>query len=150
MTVKRRSSVTRIIDNKSVGHSKTAGKWHIADGLVARSGRRRVSNDPSPHDKYRVELLHELAADLSAQVLRGRRLEVFRAVVLDPRRAVVLDPRVPDKSAAIRALAAKHGVTVTRIRKDLDRAVGQLKKAVRSDKYATRAKLSHDKQKTGG
>jgi hypothetical protein len=119
MPTDEEDNVTRIVNAKSADAVKVDGKTVTPDGLVTRSGRRRVFTDTSDFTQEHDDMLR----DLAAQELRGRRLEIFKALVLDA---------IPDgdKAAMVASLAKKYGVPAARIYRELHVSKERLKMAI--------------------
>src|SRR5262245_28924615 len=101
--------IARVIDSlearRAAGFTKAGnGKHVMADGLIARSGNRRILPDArEEHDwTWWQERADELVA-AATEVLRGRNASVFQGLVLDPLQGK------PRKS--VRSLALQFGVT---------------------------------------
>lgn len=119
--------ITGIIDTKSAGSLKIAGKTVTVDGLLAKSGRRRILPEAETEDdkwdhQFRAEQLREIAR----KTLTGRRRDVFERMVIGP----LMGDEKPD----VRTLADKYKVPTKRIYEDLARAKDQVKKAHQEQK----------------
>jgi len=125
-TTYRPSDLAAVTQAKwSTGVAKIDGRHIAVDGLVARSGRRRIlpgGND----DDWLLELYAEQLAALAGRVLHGRSATVFQGRILNPLMGL---PQI-----AVESLAAQFAVSTVEIYKILDRAKLKLKVAAMNDK----------------
>src|SRR5262245_6456061 len=105
--------LARVIDSlearRAAGFTKSGdGKHIMADGLIARSGKRRILPDARDgHDWTWWEERADEAAAAAAEVLHQRNASVFQGLVLDPLQGK------PRKS--VESLAIQFGVPPARI-----------------------------------
>ena len=111
--------LTNIVDARASDFRSVAEKTVMVDGLVARNGNRRVF--PEGPDYEWIEDHAEELGGVAQKTLRGRRLEVFRALVIAP---LMGEEKMPAQW-----LAEKFSVSIDRIYKDLERAKDQMKTA---------------------
>jgi hypothetical protein len=113
----RTADVGKVEAFRGSGHAKAAGKHVSADGLVARSGRRRIAPEFMLSDIHDRELWADRAdqvADTAKEVLRGRNATVFEGRVIAPLRG--------DPKRSVEELAAQFGVSSAKIHKITERA----------------------------
>lgn len=106
----------------AAGYTKTAGKIVASDGLVAKSGKRRILPDwEDADDKFDHDYFARKLREIARKTLTGRRRDVFERMVIGP----LMGDEKPDA----RALADKYSVPTKRIYEDLVRAKEQVEKA---------------------
>ena len=108
----RPGDVSKVEVFRSQGHTTIAGAHVSADGLVARSGRRRIL--PEDTDISGLEDKAEQLALVAGQVLHGRNATCFEGRVIDP-----LFGR-PKRS--IEELATQFGVSPAKIHRIIEHA----------------------------
>ena len=109
----------------AAGHSKVGGRHVAADGLVARSGRRRIlPNEPDVawlEDAW-LEDAAEKLGKIAKETLHGRNATVFEGRVLDP--------LMGRRKRSVEELAAQFGVTSAKIHKITEKAKERVAAAV--------------------
>ena len=113
----RSADVGKVEAFRGRGHVKAAGRHIAADGLVARTGRRRIAPEFMLSDIHDHELRGERAeevAEVAKEVLRGRNATVFEGRVIAPLRG--------DPKRSVEELAAQFGVSPAKIHKITERS----------------------------
>ncbi|MGE3159789.1 MAG: hypothetical protein AB7E84_05395 [Xanthobacteraceae bacterium] len=125
-----RDAITKWEENRAAGFRKIAGKHVKVDGLVAKSGRRRILSEPPPDPLvtlWRAEKIRKRLPD----ILHARSATVFEALFLNPLLGA------PKRSAA--DLALQFGVPVARIYRVLHGAKRRVAEAICAEQEAERA-----------
>jgi hypothetical protein len=117
--VYRPNDIAKIEIFRARGFAKVAGRHVMADGLVARSGRRRIFPD---HANMReLEDRADVLLAIAKQVLRGRNATVFEGRVIDP---LLGRPK-----RSVEELAAQFGVSPAKIHKITERCKERVSEA---------------------
>jgi hypothetical protein len=130
--VYRPDNVGKIEEYRATGHATVAGKHVSADGLVSRSGYRRVPSEELLRDNMERDSQIEDLKRLAESVLRGRNRKIFTRRVIEP-----LDD-LP--GATFRELADQYGISVTKVHRiigDCHMRIAQALEEERTGRKAT-------------
>ena len=126
--VHRPGQISKVEEYRVAGHVKLAGKHVSADGLVSRSGRRRIAPEDLLRDNAERDWQIDELKRLAKKALRGRNATVFRRSVLEPLEGIA--------GATYRQLADQFGCSITTIHRIIGTCHMRIAEALEAERKA--------------
>ena len=134
--VYRPDNVGKIEEYRARGHTKVAGKHVSADGLVSRSGYRRIPPKGLLDDNMERDSQIEDLKRLAESALRGRNRKIFTRNVIEPLEDL--------PGATYRELADQYGISIIKVHRIMRDCHMRIEQALEEERVGARVKNGDD------